>query len=56
MENSGRIINYEYNDVDQLVKETVSNDIHGHNTTTSYVYDSVGNMLTKTIDGVSNRL
>jgi len=52
VEQSGRTTNYEYNSVNQLTKETVSNDPKGNNTITSFTYDDVGNMLTKTIDGI----
>jgi len=51
VENTGRTTAYEYNTVHQLTSETVTNDPNGNNTVTTYNYDLVGNLLTKTVDG-----
>jgi len=54
--NTARCVDYEYNSVHQLVKETVTddpNDPNGNNTSTTFTYDAVGNLKTKTIDGTS---
>jgi len=53
VENTGRTVSYEYNSVNQLTKEVVTNDSNSKNTTTTYEYDAVGNLQTKTIDGVA---
>ena len=53
VEHSGRTVDYEYNSVNQLTKEVVSNDPNGNNTTTTFTYDAAGNLITKTIDGIS---
>lgn len=52
IEHSGREVAYTYNEVDQLTSETITNDPGNTNTTTTFTYDAVGNLLTKTIDGV----
>jgi len=51
VEHTGRTVDYTYNEVNQLTQEVVSNDPNGNNATTSFTYDAVGNLVTKTIDG-----
>ncbi len=51
--NTPRCVDYTYNEVNQLTKEVVSNDPNGNNTITTFTYDAVGNLVTKTIDGIS---
>jgi len=53
IEKSGRATNYEYNSVNQLIKEIVSNDPNNQNSITSYSYDLVGNLKTKTVDNTT---
>jgi RHS repeat-associated protein len=53
VEHSGRTVDYEYNAVNQLTKETVTNDPNGNNTTTTFTYNEVGNLKTKTINGTA---
>ena len=52
VENTNRTTSYEYNNVNQLIKEIVTNDPNNNNTTTTFEYDLVGNLTTKTINGV----
>ncbi|CUV66609.1 hypothetical protein BN3087_960003 [Sulfurovum sp. enrichment culture clone C5] len=52
VENTNRTTSYEYNNVNQLIKEIVTNDPNNNNTTTTFEYDLVGNLITKTINGV----
>lgn len=44
----GRTVNYSYDASYRLTNETITNDSHGINGTISYVYDRVGNRLTRT--------
>ena len=53
VENTGRTVTYEYNSVNQLIKETVSNDPDGNNTVTTFAYDQAGNLVSKTIGGIT---
>jgi len=50
VEHSGREVAYTYNEVEQLTSETITNDANNNNTTTTFTYDLVGNLLSKTID------
>ncbi len=52
VQDNKRTVDYEYNTVNQLTKETVTNDPNQNNTTTTFTYDDVGNLVTKTIDGI----
>lgn len=52
-ESSGRTIAYTYDELYRLVQEDVA-DLTLGNSTTTYTYDAVGNMLTKTINGISH--
>ena len=53
IENTGRVTSYEYNSVNQLTKEIVTNDPNNQNTITTYSYDLVGNLKTKTVDNTT---
>jgi len=53
VEDTGRTVSYEYNSVNQLIKETVTNDPKQNNTITVFEYDEVGNLKTKTINGIN---
>ena len=46
-EQNGRKVEYEYDDLYRLIKETITDSVRG-NRTISYGYDAVGNRLTKT--------
>jgi YD repeat-containing protein len=52
VEQNGRKVEYEYDDLHRLFEEKVTNDPNGNNRIVSYTYDAVGNRLTKT-DSVS---
>ncbi|XHL98542.1 MAG: putative Ig domain-containing protein [Microcoleus anatoxicus] len=54
-EQNGRKVEYEYDDLYRLTKETITDSVRG-NRTISYGYDAVGNRLTKTdsIAGVTS--
>jgi RHS repeat-associated protein len=52
VEQNGRKVEYEYDDLHRLLEEKVTNDPNGNNRIVSYTYDAVGNRLTKT-DSVS---
>ncbi|MEG5082027.1 putative Ig domain-containing protein [Microcoleus sp. AT8-B4] len=52
VEQNGRKVEYEYDDLNRLLEEKVSNDPNGNNRVLGYTYDAVGNRLTKT-DSVS---
>jgi RHS repeat-associated protein len=52
LENSGRKVEYKYDDLHRLLEEKVTNDPGGNNRVVTYTYDAVGNRLTKT-DSVS---
>ncbi|MBW4512456.1 MAG: DUF4114 domain-containing protein [Scytonematopsis contorta HA4267-MV1] len=53
-ENTGRRVEYSYDDLYRLTQETVTDTING-NKTTNYVYDNVGNRLSRIsiIDGTT---
>ena len=53
VELSGRTVNYTYDHLNRLTSEVVSNDPHGNDTSTSFEYDAVGNLIAKTVDGVT---
>ena len=44
---SGRTVNYTYDDLYRLTSESITNDLHGVNGSTSYGYDPVGNRLNR---------
>jgi YD repeat-containing protein len=46
-EQNGRKVEYEYDDIYRLTKETITDPVNG-NRTISYGYDAVGNRLSKT--------
>jgi len=48
LENSGRKVEYEYDDLNRLKSEKITNDPNGNNRVISYTYDAVGNRLTQT--------
>nr|WP_228057013.1 putative Ig domain-containing protein [Tychonema sp. LEGE 07203] len=52
LENSGRKVEYKYDDLNRLLEEKITNDPSGNNRVVSYTYDAVGNRLSKT-DSVS---
>jgi len=52
VEQSGRKVEYEYDDLHRLWEEKITNDPNGNNRVVRYTYDAVGNRLTKT-DSVS---
>jgi len=52
VQENNRTVTYSYNSVNQLTIEKVTNDPNGHNTTTEYSYDAVGNLVSKSVDGV----
>jgi len=51
VEDNHKTISYEYNSVNQLTKEVITNDPNGENTTTIFSYDLVGNLISKSVDG-----
>jgi len=51
VENTGRTVNYTYDDIYRLTEESIDDPASGTKTI-SYTYDSGGNRLTKTDDGV----
>jgi len=53
VEDGNKTIEYQYDVANRLIEEKVSNDANGRNTTTTFGYDDVGNMLTKTINGIN---
>jgi len=53
VQDNNRTVEYSYNNVNQLTIEKVTHDPKGNNTTTEYHYDAVGNLLAKTIDGLT---
>ncbi|MDP0499536.1 MAG: Ig-like domain-containing protein [Verrucomicrobiota bacterium JB022] len=46
-ETSGRVVDYVYDQLYRLQRETVADDPHGNNGSVSYTYDDVGNRLTR---------
>jgi RHS repeat-associated protein len=52
VEQSGRKVEYKYDDLHRLVEEKVTKDPGGNNRVVTYTYDAVGNRLSKT-DSVS---
>ncbi|WP_228052109.1 RHS repeat-associated core domain-containing protein [Tychonema sp. LEGE 07199] len=52
VENSGRKVEYKYDDLNRLLEEKITNDPSGKNRVVGYTYDAVGNRLSKT-DSVS---
>jgi RHS repeat-associated protein len=52
LEQSGRKVEYKYDDLHRLLEEKVTNDPGGNNRVVTYTYDAVGNRLSKT-DSVS---
>jgi len=52
VEDGNKTIEYQYDVANRLIEEKVSNDGNGKNTITTFGYDDVGNLLTKTINGI----
>ncbi|HAF12399.1 MAG TPA: type IV secretion protein Rhs, partial [Blastocatellia bacterium] len=44
---SGRTVTYTYDDLYRLTSETIDNDVHGNNGALNYIYDPVGNRLSR---------
>lgn len=44
---SGRTVTYTYDDLYRLTSETIDNDLHGNNGALNYIYDPVGNRLSR---------
>jgi len=53
VEDGNKTIEYQYDVANRLIEEKVSNDGNGKNTITTFDYDDVGNLLTKTINGIN---
>jgi YD repeat-containing protein len=47
-ENSGRKVEYKYDDLHRLLEEKITNDPNGNNRVVVYTYDAAGNRLTQT--------
>jgi len=52
VEDGNKTIEYQYDKANRLTEEKVTNDSNGKNTITTFDYDDVGNLLTKTINGI----
>jgi RHS repeat-associated protein len=52
MENSGRMVEYSYDELDRLVQEKITDPING-NLTLAYNYDAVSNRVSLEVDGVT---
>jgi len=51
IQDNNRTVEYGYDSANRLISEKVSHDANGRDTLTTFSYDDVGNLLTKTIDG-----